>query len=361
MIFYWLPVILILPYVLTLFLIYRRLAGIKDFIVTSEPSTFISIVIACRNEEKNLPFLLNSLSLQDYPENRFEIIVVDDNSTDRTKLFAFESKNPGNLLVIGNSGSGKKQAIRTGISKASGSLVLTTDADCTMGKSWIRTISAYYEKEKASMIVCPVMIGNNGGFSVRFQALEFLSLQGITAGTVLSGNATMCNGANLAFEKEAYLDHSDELHDEIASGDDVFLLHSMKKDKKSKITWLESPEAIVTTAPSDTLNKYFKQRKRWISKAKAYTDRDSIFLGFVTFVTILMQAGTLIASLADPAWFKIFLLIFLLKSIPDFLILANRSAKYGQRKLMTVFLPAQVIYPFYVLRVVLYLISGRKN
>ena len=364
MIRYWLPLVLISPYIVLLLFIYRSLLRIKFFKVTHDPSTFVSVVIACRNEQENLPGLLKSITRQDYPEELFEVIIVNDNSTDRTLSVASEFSllhNLHNIHTISNNGTGKKLAIRTGISIAKGKLIITTDADCTMGKKWLRTITAFYEKEKASLIICPVRIGNMPGFFGRFQSLEFLSLQGITAGSAKSGNSTMCNGANMAFEKDAYTNHLAELHDEIATGDDVFLLHSLKRDSKAKISWLESTEAMVTTFPSTTINAYFRQRKRWISKANAYRDTYSVILGFVTFVTILLYTGLLMAGIINREYLKIFMMIFLLKSLPDFLILTNTSNRYGDGKLMKWFLPAQVLYPFYVLLVALYPISVRKN
>ncbi len=361
MILYWLPLLLISPYVILLLFIYRSLLRIKGFKVTHDPSIFISIVIACRNEQENLPGLLNSIAMQDYPEELFEVIIVNDNSTDRTLTIASEFSLLRNIHTINNKGTGKKLAIRTGISFAKGNLIITTDADCTMGEKWLRTIAAFYEQEKASLIICPVRIENMPGFFRRLQSLEFLSLQGITAGSAKSGNSTMCNGANLAFEKDAYMNHFAELHDEIATGDDVFLLHSLKKDSKAKILWLESTDAMVTTFPSFTLNAFFNQRKRWISKANAYRDTYSVLLGFVTFVTILLYTGILMAGIFNREYLKVFMMIFLLKSLPDFLILKNTANRYGDGKLLKWFLPAQVVYPFYVLRVALYAISVRKN
>jgi glycosyltransferase involved in cell wall biosynthesis len=358
---HWLPAILILPYIFLLLKIYRSLLKIKTFNVSTDPVTFVSVVVACRNEQGNLPLLLNSIAGQDYPKGLFEVIIVDDNSTDRTNEIASGFTGTGNIIAINNKGKGKKQAIRTGINASSGYLIITTDADCRMGKRWIRTIAAFYEKHKPDMIICPVQIEPGPGFFGRFQELEFLSLQGITAGSVFSGDATMCNGANLSFTREAYLNHTDNLHFEIASGDDIFLLHSLKKQIQSKILWLESPDAVVTAASSPTVGSFLKQRRRWISKGKTYNDRFTILLGIVTFVTIILQVSVLGAGFINPSFIAVFITIFLLKSVPDFLILLNTSGRYGKRELMNWFLPTQIVYPFYVLYVVFYsLISLKK-
>jgi len=359
---HWLPSILILPYIVLLLKIYRSLLNIKPFQISRNPLTFVSVVVACRNEEKHLPRLLQSISDQDYPINLFEIIIVNDNSTDRTAEIASDFTLPGNILVISNSGKGKKHAMKTGIGRASGNLIITTDADCQMGKSWIRTIVAFYEQHKPDMIICPVQLEPSPGFFGRFQELEFLSLQGITAGSAYSVNGTMCNGANLAFTREAYMKNVVNLNFEISSGDDIFFLHSLKKQKASRISWLESAAAVVKTSISPTPVSYLKQRKRWISKSKAYIDRFSIALGIVTFVTILLQVSLLVAGLTDSAFIRVFLVIFLLKSIPDFLILLNTTRRYNRVELMKWFLPVQAVYPFYVLMVILYsIISPEKQ
>lgn len=351
---HWLSAILIIPYILILLKIYRSLLKIKPFSVTYYPVTFVSVIVACRNEEEHIPQLLKSISEQDYPANLFEIIIVDDNSTDRTAEATSCFGATGNILLISNKGTGKKQALKTGICKASGNLVITTDADCVMGKSWIKTIAAFYEKHKPDMIICPVQIESSPGFFGRFQELEFLSLQGITAGSAHAGTGTMCNSGNLAFTKEAYLNNAGNLNFEIASGDDIFFLHSLKKQMSSKILWLESTQAIVKTASSPTAGSYLRQRRRWISKSVAYTDRFSILLGIVTFVTILLQVSLLFAGLIYQPFLLVFLTIFIIKSAADFLILLNTTRRYNRPELMNWFLPVQAVYPFYVLLVVFY-------
>ena len=349
----WLPAILILPYIFFLLKIYRSLQKIKSFEVTGEPETLVSVVVACRNEEERMLQLLKSISEQDYPPQLFQVIIVNDNSSDRTAEIVSDFNGPGTILIINNKGTGKKQAIKTGISKASGKLIITTDADCRMGKSWVRTIAAFYEKHNPDMIICPVQIEPSRGFFGRFQELEFLGLQGITAGSAFTGDGTMCNGANLAFSKEAYLNNAHNLNFDEASGDDVFFLHSLKKQKGSEILWLESPFAIVTTAPSLSALSYLRQRSRWISKSKSYSDPFSILLGIVTFVTILLQLSLLVAGFINQNYMLVFLIVFLIKSVPDFLILRNTSGRYGKKELMNWFLPAQAVYPFYVLLVVI--------
>jgi biofilm PGA synthesis N-glycosyltransferase PgaC len=358
---YWLPVILILPYFFILLKLNRNLSGIKIFNVSSDPETFVSVIVACRNEEKNIAYLLGDVALQTYPENLFELIIIDDGSADKTVEMSSVFSGIANIKILPNAGSGKKMALRTGIMAARGNLIITTDADCRVGINWIRTISAFYELKRPGMIISPVILESFSGFFRRFQELEFMSLQGITAGSALSGDPVMCNGANLAFNKELYLNHSKNLHDELMSGDDIFLMQSLKTEGKSNILWLESIEAKTTTESSPNLTSFLEQRGRWISKAKAYRDKSTLLLGMVTFAAVCLQISYLIAFLVSPALLPVFLFIIILKSIPDFLILLNTTGRYGNKKLMWWFLPAQIIYPFYVLSVVAYALIFRKR
>ena len=153
---------------------------------------------------------------------------------------------------------GKKSALKTGVEVSENELIITTDADCRFNRSWISTIVSFYEEKKPHLIIGPVMIESKTDFFQRFQELEFLSLQAITAGTAAMEEPVMCNGANLAFQKEIWLKHHKEIKEDIQSGDDIFFLQSLKKEKGSKICWLESDDALVRTCPSDSLLAFLK-------------------------------------------------------------------------------------------------------
>lgn len=350
---YWYIPILTVPYFILLLDIYRHLLRIKPFTPVLEPSVFISVVIACKNEQDNMPDLLVGLSKQNYPLHLFEVIIVDDHSTDKTIASAASYSYLLDLKILSNEGAGKKHALRKGIGCAKGELIVTTDADCSPSSLWLSAIASFYKLHKPELIISPVQLSRKKGFFGRFQELEFLSLQGITAGTAAGNRAVMCNGANLAFTKKAYTDNVDNLRFDIQTGDDVFLLHSIKKSN-SLILWLESPHAVIETDASPDLVSFLRQRKRWASKSTSYRDKFSIALGIVTFVTNLIVGVLLAAAIVNPDYLISFLIAFLVKSVPDYLILNNVTKRYRRRKLMRWFLPCQLIYPFYVLTVAVF-------
>jgi cellulose synthase/poly-beta-1,6-N-acetylglucosamine synthase-like glycosyltransferase len=346
----WLPAIIVLPYFFLLLLIFINLLKARQF-KSAGPSkaTFVSIIIACRNEEQNISVIISDIACQDYPSELFELIVVDDNSDDLTSQIAAKESSGINLKLLRNTGVGKKEAIRTGVINSSADFIITTDADCRLGKNWLRTIVSYYETLKPDLIICPVVTDGGKGFTGKFQELEFLGLQAITTGTALAGKATMCNGANLAFSKATYLNNSGNLHFEIKSGDDIFLLHSIKKQRDSKIMWLESNDAIVRTDNKKRISSFLSQRKRWISKSPYYNDRFTVILAIVTFVTILAQGILMIASVINQSFIIPFLIFLILKSIPDWLLIQSAAARYKRKANLAWFITAQIVYPIYLL------------
>lgn len=357
----WLFLTALLPYFFLLIRIYISLQKIRQYKKKSGNDIFVSVIVACRNEEKNIPFLLSDIVDQKYDPAHFELIIIDDNSKDSTYELALGFTGIKNIKVLRSRGRGKKKALRTGIEISSGIIVITTDADCRMGPEWIETIASFFISNKPDMIICPVKIEGSNNFFGRFQEIEFLALQGITAGTATDGNPVMCNGANLAFKKEVYIKYSGDMHEELQSGDDVFFLHNLKREPGSSILWLESPEAAVTTRAPEKLYSFLRQRARWISKSTAYNDSFTKFLAIVTFVTVAVQIIILAGAVSSIRLLLILGIYTALKSIPDFLILSNTTSRYYKRNLMRWFLPSLLIYPFYVLAVVIFSIVVRSK
>ncbi len=309
----------------------------------------VSIVIACRNENKNILNLLDSLQRQDYSKEHTEIIIVDDNSEDNTPeiISKYSEKfKQINLYKLSGSKKGKKEALALGIKKATSKLIITTDADCIMQKTWISSMVQYYTKYKPNLIVAPVILQAKTIFH-KLQALEFLSLIGTGAGAIGIHRPIMCNGANLLFEKSLYLESN--LQQNLASGDDIFLLLEAKKVNRKKIHFIKSREAIISTSAKNNLLDFFNQRIRWTSKSKSYVDFDIIFTALVVAITNLILAASLVYSIWNISIIKIFLSLFIIKSIIDLTILIPVTHFFRQKMLLWLFLPLQFIYPFYII------------
>jgi len=232
----------------------------------------VSVIVAARNEEKSLPSLLANLVRQDYPEELLEVIIVNDNSTDRTPLVVSEfiaslkSSAGLRMKLIYNPFSGKKRAVRYGIEKASGDIIITTDADCTVGPEWVRKHAKWYTSDGPEMVLATVVQKPAGGFWSYFGVYEFSALQAITEAAATAGHPVMCNAANMSFRREVYLRLTDELRADLPSGDDMFLLAAVMRDGGA-VRHDGSGAAAAETAAAVTAAALLRQRARWASKA----------------------------------------------------------------------------------------------
>lgn len=323
----------------------------------------ISVIIPARNEAANIQACLDSLYQQSLPPSTFEIIVVDDHSTDLTASLA--SRHPVSARVLQlqqlenlpPTGAYKKQAITQAIAIARGELLVTTDADCILPPHWLSSIAQYYQQHKPAFIAMPVLIHlpPYASFATRalhvFQQLDFLTLQGITAASVQQKAHSMCNGANLAYTRAAFqaVDGFDGI-DHIASGDDMLLMHKIYQRFPQQVHYLKSPAVIVKTAPVPNLQSFLQQRIRWASKASLFTDkRITAVLALVYFFNLLMLV-LMAASFFSTAIAKLFLLLLLCKTCIELLLLLPVARFFGASKSCWYFLPAQ---PFHILYTVI--------
>jgi cellulose synthase/poly-beta-1,6-N-acetylglucosamine synthase-like glycosyltransferase len=225
---------------------------------------FITVIVAVRNEELTIGNLLTDLSHQDF--KKFETIVVNDHSEDET-LWVLSKAELKNLHVINNKGTGKKAAISTAMRIARGSIIVTTDADCSVPREWLKHIHEQFKNKKTMMTFGGVRMAGDDSFFTDLQVMEFSSLIGAGAATAALGAGTMCNGANLAFRKNVFLEvkgYQDNLS--IPSGDDEFLMHKIQKRYPRSVHFLNHPFGVVTTAARSSVEGFFHQRIRWASK-----------------------------------------------------------------------------------------------
>ena len=231
----------------------------------SQPFTFITVIIPARNEAANIKACLETIATQTYPENLFEVLVIDDHSTDSTAeiVLSFTTKNIKLISLkeyIGEDeiNSYKKKAIEIGVQESNGKLIVTTDADCLVPVNWLAAIAAFYEEYNPALIAAPVSINCNLNFGEIFQVLDFMTLQGITAASVHKKIHSMCNGANLAYERTAFYEVDGfKGIDSIASGDDMLLMHKIYKRYPQRVLFLKSKNAIVQTAAQKTIGCFF--------------------------------------------------------------------------------------------------------
>lgn len=313
----------------------------------------VSVLIAARNEANNIERLLQSLERQTFPKELFEVIIVDDHSEDDTrKIIAdfIENNREISIKLLAAEGVGKKNAISLALHNADNEYIIVTDADCELNTQWIESIVAFYQKSGAKMILAPVLLSPAENLFEKMQVLEHLSLIGSTAGSAAIGFPVMCNGANMAYERDAALEVEKQRHDfDIPSGDDMFLLEQFVKNYGSKnVRFLLNKAAIVKTKTCKTKKEFFRQRRRWVSKSKAYTNWKIILTALIVFLFNLSVISLFISAFFIPALWSLYILFTLLKFFIDFPILKNITNFMNQKNLMKWMLPLEFIYPFYV-------------
>lgn len=317
-------------------------------------STPVSVIVAARNEAERISETIEDLLRQDYDPELMEIIFIDDHSTDGTSEVISAYKEV-KLIVLNEDkalNSYKKKAIQTAIGGAKGKLIVTTDADCRMDKNWLSTIVSFYEEHGYKMISSPVVYFKESSFFERAQTLEFLYLIGLGASTIGNGRPSTCNGANLAYEREAFYEVGGfKGIDDLASGDDELLLHKMAAKYGDKIGFLKNYDAVVYTFAKPNLSEFVQQRKRWASKSTRYKNKSIIVLGVFVWLFNLSILSNMVAGIFNGVFFEVAMVQMLIKISVEFLFLWDVT-KFAKRRELLLFMPAlsfmHIIYILFI-------------
>lgn len=313
----------------------------------------VSVLIAARNEGKNIEKLLQSLYNQTFDKKNFEVIIVDDHSDDDTFGISesFKVSHPEmSLKLLKATGSGKKQAISQALHAADNEVVIVTDADCELPAKWIEKMLAFYIAKDLKMLLGPVLLSPADTLFEKLQVLEHMSLIASTAGSAAIGMPVMCNGANMMYDRKSALNvEKDRTDMKLASGDDMFLMEQFIARYGSKaIGFFLNREVIVKTATMPNLKAFFRQRTRWTSKTKAYTNWKIIATALMVFLFNLSIVFFFVAGFFMPVFWAFYVLYVIMKTLIDYPIIRRISAFMKQKKLKFWTLPLEFIYPFYV-------------
>ncbi|GAA0872457.1 glycosyltransferase [Gangjinia marincola] len=330
----------------------------NQHLIRLTPKTHFSIIVPFRNEAQRMEDLLNSLLSLNYPNTLFEVIFVDDASTDHSQdLINQHLDQKINFNIVENQRSSispKKDAITTAVQTAKGNFIITTDADVSLPANWLSHFDALLQKEQPVMIVAPVTLSYDPSQWVSiYDALDFLSLQGVTMGSFGFGKPLMCNGANLGYDKKAFLEiHGFEGNANIASGDDVFLLQKFLSHGK-KISYLNAIEATVSTPTVSSFSAFTQQRKRWAAKTSSYT---LWFPKFTGLIVLLMNVSLIGLFVTAFFWSRLWIFLgyfFLIKSLADQLLLFRAAQQLGQQDLFKHQWKIILFHPFITIYVAL--------
>ncbi len=315
---------------------------------------FISIIIPFRNESDKIIESLKSLESQNYPIGKYEVIYVDDFSDDDSLEKLKNAITQNNISVFPMQESNlekahKKQAIEYGLSKAKGSIILFTDADCSHSPNWISTMVAGFE-DNTALVSGPVAFKESGNLFAKLQALEFAGL--ILSGAGLIGNKTpmIASSANLAFRKSVF----DEVGGykglmNLSSGDDELLMQKIAYKTDYDIKFCLDQDALVITDPNKDLEEFNQQRKRWASKGLYYENKAIIFqliLIFLFFVGLIVLP--FLGVLLDVRFLQIFVASVSVKAIIEYSVLQKGIGITIEKIPIPLFLMAELLHIPYI-------------
>lgn len=330
--------------------------NLNNYNIEHHDTIKVSIIIAFRNEENNIIPCLKSLISQNYYSENFEIVLCNDHSEDNSVelIKQFISSNPNfKIILIENSNYeiGKKQAISNAVKHTNFDILAFTDADCVVGKNWLKSIaSAFTQFKEAKMLCGPVTFRKENKIWEKLMSLEFASLMAVTIASILNKKPFICNAANMAIKKDVFLSQINSIHQiNYSSGDDVFLLHFVKKQFGSNSIYLMNiKESLIYTTAPQNISSFIQQRIRWSSKTMGYTDRFALFSAYLVFIVCLTVAGGIIFSFFYGKLANFVLAIFLIKTFVDTLLIHKMLSLLNRKELLKWIFLEQLIYVFYV-------------
>ncbi len=347
------PIFLYYVFLLWLIIGWKKL---KPFKVMSNPDKFITVLIPVRNENKNIIKLLDDLEKQEYPRDLFEVLIIDDHSTDNTIHLVKKKKKTSNLNIeIYESSfmdnritSPKKEAITTGVSKAKGEFVIVTDGDSRLDKTWLSIYNSIFSEGDIRFVSGPVFMEPGNFFFTKVQSIEFASLIGTGAALFSWNIPILCNGANMAFDRDSFNEVGGYRGNEnVISGDDVFLLYKILRKYPEKVKFLKSFHAIVRTPPTSGLTEFVHQRKRWAGKWKKHSRKGNIILAVFIFLVHFSMLVGLVLCIVDILSSLVFISLIFVKILMEY-ILIDDIFNFNNRKVATwPFLFCALFYSIY--------------
>jgi cellulose synthase/poly-beta-1,6-N-acetylglucosamine synthase-like glycosyltransferase len=318
---------------------------------TAEKIINVTLLIPYRNEKQHLPQLVNSIKSQVYPSEHIQVIFINDHSHDGGFEWIEQlHQNTPNIfsLSLQENNAGKKEALSLGILHATGELIIQTDADCIFGEHRVNEFVKAYLQNPNLLLAAPVkMASHKQSFVNMIDRTELMSLQAASAGSALCQKPLMINGANMAYGSDVIKQLNDPFNKKITSGDDQFLLLKFIENKQD-IHYLLSDEATVSTFPTETIGRFFKQRIRWSSKTKHYTSSYIRKVAILTFSVSMVLVTYLVLSFIDIKFAVYFVAFFIGKTMIEFPLLKEFAKKTNQKISIRDFVFTQLIYFLYI-------------
>ncbi|MDG5814435.1 glycosyltransferase [Chitinispirillales bacterium ANBcel5] len=348
-----LPLVVLIPAICYSLVILFLKRGLITLNKPAKPAGYsFSVVIAARNEEKNIQLCIDSVLAQTIDKERFEIIVIDDRSIDNTPLILTKiAQTHHNLRWIRvektpNKVSPKKYAVTKGIEQAKNEIVVFTDADCVVPETWLHTLDCYFAEDTGLVqgITCYKEDESINRHFYGVQSIDFLSHGIVAAAGIGAGIPINSNANNFAFKKEVFSSlcgYGEDIQC-VVSGDDDLLLQRIWKSGKWKVEFMSDPAGAVETNPTPTIAEAFEQRKRWGSKTVHYCLPQVLILSTV-FLFYLFIAAFFVTGFIDHTFWGVTVGLVGVKVTGEALLLYPGTKIFRKKELRRYILAASVI------------------
>ncbi len=348
-------ILLFINYVIFLITVLSGLSKLKTFSNKKILDEFISIIIPFRNEAENILNNLKSIKKLNYPVDKFEVIYVNDSSSDNSFDLLTNNITAENIKVISvpetfSPNAHKKRAVRYGIENANGEIIVTTDADCVFNNDWLGALLSNLD-EDTGFVSGPVEFYDEGNLFSKLQKLEFAGLIFTGAGLIGAGKPTICNAANTAYRKKVFEQvngFADQM--DLSSGDDELLMQKIAKDTDYKVKFSLNKNSIVKTKANNSLNSFYQQRKRWASKGLFYRSKiliAALILIYLFYLGLIIQPILIFSVSID--YIFIFVISLSLKFFLEYLIMKRGKILLFDTLSLKPFLIAEMLQIPYII------------
>ncbi|MCX6142002.1 MAG: glycosyltransferase [Ignavibacteriales bacterium] len=307
---------------------------------------FISVLIAARNEESNLSDCLKSVLNQSYDTERYEVIVINDHSTDGTESICQEFALRFHNFSYANAREdstlrGKTNALDQGIEKARGEIILVTDADCSVPRTWVEWTARRYSNSVG--MVGGITLQKAGNWFEGMQSLDWAFLLGLASATVSLRHPLSTIGNNLSFRKAAYGEVGGYRKIPFSVTEDFMLFRSIVKTKNWDYLCPIDPNVLVVSQPCSSWKELFRQKQRW-----GKGGLDMKLSGFsIMAIGFGLNAMILLSPVLGNSLFALGALLF--KMAGDYSFLRTVLKKLGRLDHLKYFSAFQAYFFLYVL------------
>jgi cellulose synthase/poly-beta-1,6-N-acetylglucosamine synthase-like glycosyltransferase len=328
----------------------------KEIYIEKYP--FVSIIVPARDEQDNIIMCLESIIESEYPRDKYEIIVVNDRSTDSTQElvsnFAKKYENIKLLHISEDSQkvvAGKPGALDYGINNAIGEFILLTDADCKVNKKWVSSMVKTFIEKDSDLIAAFTLVKHDNFFD-KYQAIEWILMHTMASGGMGLNFPLGCFGNNMAFKKSVYNQLGGYKKIEFSVTEDLALLQSVHKIG-GKINYICHRDSTVKTLPLNSIKDYLKQRKRWAIGGKMLGWKATLFV----LASLLIWITAIISFVEGHYYLSV--AIMLLKIITDAILVIPTIYTVKEKGLLLYLIPSNFL--FIIMELILpFLIINKK-